>query len=137
VNDIDALEITSRLLDSFETVRKTIDKIESDHEFCDKELNDLTHALEFISFNASEGYKLAKQMKESRIKRRNAKNLKEELQPLYDLMKRYNNFFKELKNVHAEIEAIRGLQQKRIYSPRVRTDMQDAFEKVNGKQVVK
>ena len=135
MTNIDALKITSQLIDSFQTVRDTVAQIERDQDFYEREYLDLTHALEIISFNASEGYKLAKQLKENRHNRRNAKNTKEQLMPLHDLMKRYNNFFKELKSVHSQIEVTRNIQRKRAYTPRVREDLQEAFDRAQGKAI--
>ena len=40
----------------------------------DQEISDILHYIEFFSFNACEGYKLAKGLKELRLKRRDIKN---------------------------------------------------------------
>ncbi|MEB3103064.1 hypothetical protein [Ferviditalea candida] len=120
------LELTNQLITISDTVRTTMEQLEQDQIFADKEYNDLTHALELISFSAVEGYKLAKQMQDNRIRRRNAKNLREQLQPLFELVNKNQVFFRELKNVHAQIETTIGIQQKRTYTPRARADL---FEK--------
>jgi hypothetical protein len=120
---MNVLETTEQLIAVFEAVRKTMEDASDDQDFIDREYNDLTHALELVSFNASEGYKLAKQLQENRLRRREAKNLKEALQPLYDLMNKNQSFFKELKNVHAAIERTVHTQQNRKYRPRAREDL--------------
>lgn len=123
MTEIDPLTMTSQLIAAFQTVREAVEKAEIDQEYCDREYNDLTHALELINFNGVEGFKLAKQMKDNRVRRRDAKNLIEQLQPLHELMNRHQSFFKDLKKVHAQIETTIHSQQKRTYTPRVRTDI--------------
>lgn len=132
MTDIDPLKITSQMIATFESVKSAMEKAKEDQDFCDREYNDLTHGLELINFNAYEGYKLAKQLQNNRIRRRILKNTVEQLQPLYELFKKNQGFFKELKNVQAQISTIRDIQQKRIYTPRARTDLQEAFNKANG-----
>jgi hypothetical protein len=137
VNDIDALRITSLMISAFQNVKSAVEQFESDVAYYDHEYNDLTHALELMTFDAAKGYQLAKQLKENRLKRRKAKDQLAQLQPLNELMGRYQNFFQELRRTQAQIEKIRTAQQNRIYTPRARTDMQEAFERAKERQVAK
>jgi hypothetical protein len=127
--NINPLQITADLISANQTVHEAMMQIDADQLYVDGEYNDLTHALEFISFGGVEGYKLAKQLQQNRKRRRNAKNLKEQLQSLHDLMGKHQSFFRDLKKVHAEIEQTIGIQLKRTYKPRTRTDLQEAFAK--------
>lgn len=129
MTDIDPLKITSQIIEAFEFVKTVWEKAKEEQELCDHEYNDLTHGLELIKFNACEGYKLAKQLQNNRIRRRKAKNTLEQLKPLYEVFKKHQGFLRELKKAQAEIATTYDIQQKRIYTPRVRTDLQEALEK--------
>lgn len=117
------LGIVDGLLEAYESAKKAYEDAHQDQEYLEREYTDLNHALELINFNAVEGYKLAKQMQQNRINRREAKNLKEQLKPLVDLLNKHKSLFSELKNVHAMMEQIVGTQQQRQYRPRERSDL--------------
>jgi len=134
MNNIDALQIISQFISSFQNVRSVVQECEAEVSYRDNEYNDLTHALELTTFDAASGYKLAKQLKENRIKRRKVKDQLAQLQPLLSLMNRYQNFFHDMKKLRTEIEKIRAMQQNRIYTPRARTDMMEAFERALAKK---
>lgn len=124
---MDGLKVTEQLIQAAEEVKREYLNAGDQEDYCDREYNDLTHALELFRFGGVEGYKLAKQMQDNRINRRAAKDLQEELKPLYDLMNKYHTFFRDLKQVHADIELTRGRQKNRRYTPRARTDLNEAF----------
>jgi hypothetical protein len=134
LKDIDVLQITETFMKEFESVKQTMQEANDLQTFSEREYIDLAHALELTSFDIQRGYRLAKELQQNRINRRNAKNLKEEIQPLMELMNRYNGFFKELKNVHAQIERTRHTQISRRYRPRERTDMEKEFEKAKVRE---
>lgn len=126
MSEIQPLGIIEYMLGFYNSVSTAMKEAFAEEAYCNEEYQDLTHALEFTEFGTVAGYKLAKQVKDNRQKRRQAKELQEQLDPLNALMKRYANFFNELKNVHAEIERTIGVQVKRTYRRRVRGDL---FEK--------
>ena len=71
------------------TLSQMLNDMESNHDYLlnqlseiDKEICDLMHYIEFYSFSASDGYKLARKIKECRLKRRDIKNQLDELQIL-------------------------------------------------------
>lgn len=121
---IDALKITNQLIEINQSVKDTYDQTEEDITFCDKAIQDIEHAIENTKFDVRRGFYLAKQLQDMRVKRRVAKDLKEQLQPLIELLKKNPNFFNEAKQVHAHIEITRNVQLKRTYKPR--TDIQIA-----------
>lgn len=104
---------------------KRYDEAKREIKQCELEIEDLEHVLEFSNFNASDGYKLAKELKEVRQKRRTLKN---ELE-LLEVIKRLNTFPKpQEKHICQAIGDIRKtlqVQKERCYSMRIRHDLQD------------
>lgn len=133
-NAIDPIQAITQILDVFQNVRSTIQECETELTFRDNEYNDLTHALELTTFDAATGYMLAKQLKENRLKRRAAKDLLAQLQPLAEVFDRYQNLINDMRRAKTQIEKIKNAQQLRIYTPRARTDMMEAFERARAKK---
>lgn len=82
----------------------------------DKIENDLLHKLEFESFNASTGYKIAKALKVNRAERREIKN---ELESLTELRTLTHNYDKGLNKIDIKINSIEHKQNVAQYYPRV------------------
>lgn len=89
----------------------------------DLEIQDLVHYLEFYSFSASEGYKIAKAIKDCRLRRR---KIKDELQVI-NIMKTHTCNLIANGSTNA---AIAGLNS-RAYAPRVLTEIFQKKEKMN------
>ncbi|WP_182200115.1 hypothetical protein [Paraliobacillus salinarum] len=89
-----------------------------------QEIQDLMHVVEFSSFNASDGYRLAKDLKIARKKRRELKNELELLEPLVSVLKKFRNNLQEMDKAVGEIRKVKALQQSRTYKCRVREDLQ-------------
>lgn len=83
----------------------------------DKALNDIIHYCEFYNFNASQGYKISKKIKELRIKRRDIKNELDVIQFILN-KNRTNNIKKESQ------EFINQLNTQQ-YEPRILTELFD------------
>ena len=126
-----AQQVTSTMINYFQEIRKQYDKYVDDIKYHDKVHVDLSHALELLNFNASGGYKLAKEFQDNLKKRREAKDLLQEIEPLYQLFKRNDRFLKEIKTVNTDVMKINQSQKNRKYRVRARTDMQEAFDKAN------
>ena len=105
------LEVFQESKSEYETAQMTID-------YCERAYIDLAHACELTNFNAFEGYQLAKKIKDNQVNRREAKDLREQLQPLVDLLNKHQSLLKELKTVHAAVETTLNVQRKRKYTPR-------------------
>ena len=67
-------ELICNLSDQFKTMKGNKDWLTDMESKVDQEISDILHYIEFFSFNACEGYKLAKGLKELRLKRRDIKN---------------------------------------------------------------
>lgn len=73
--DIDNVKsLICTLSDQFKTMQGNKSWLTEMESKIDKEISDILHYIEFYSFNACEGYKLAKELKELRLKRRDIKN---------------------------------------------------------------
>lgn len=103
--------------DRYKNNLSTLDSIQN-------EIQDLMHVMEFTNFNASDGYRLAKDLKDARVKRRELKNENEVMEPLVTAVKKFRNNLQELDKVIGEIRKIKNLQQSRSYKCRVREDLQ-------------
>lgn len=126
-----AQQVTGNMINYFRDVKKEYEEAEKNVRFYESEYNDLTHALELTNFNASEGYKLAKELKQNRKNRREAKDIMNELNPLYMFMQSNSRFLQELKKVNTEVIKITQKKDSRKYHVRARADMQEAFDKSN------
>lgn len=62
------------LSDQLKTMQGNKSWLTEMHSKIDREISDILHYIEFYSFNACQGYKLAKELKELRLKRRDIKN---------------------------------------------------------------
>lgn len=81
------------------------------------ELQDIIHWIEFSRFNAAEGYKACKEMKDCRMKRR---AIKDELRVLDVILEQ-----KITETIGEEIENSVSKLDKRTYEPRIRKDLFD------------
>lgn len=94
----------------------------------DQEIQDILHAIELNNFNASDGYKLAKELQTARKVRRELKDQLELLEPL----KEFVSFVKPTeKNIGSTLGNVRIIKQRhnvRTYKMRIRDDLQSLIE---------
>lgn len=90
----------------------------------EKEIMDIEHVLELKPFNASKGYKYAKQISEARRMRRVLKDQNDLLKPLVEVIKRPKITEHELNKAVGEIRRCKRLHENRTYKMRVRDDLQ-------------
>lgn len=85
------------------------------------EEQDLLHTIENVNFNACGGYKLAKLLKDVRVRRR---DLKIEQETLIKLKKDFvdksmNNLKCVLGNITKQNNILQGLKENKVYKPRI------------------
>lgn len=105
------------------------DSLKEEHSAIEKERQDLLHYAELVNFNASEGYRIAKELKENAIKRR-------AITDLIDLVIAIRSVAKDskcptdkfLKFSSKAISESREKRQKRGYALRVRRDLKPIME---------
>lgn len=120
---MNAIEASENLFKSIREVNEAYEIACSEINYYDAEYNDLTHALELTSFDEKKGYQLAMQLQQNRKARRAAKNERERLQPLYDLLRRDKGFTMDLSKAVAKVHTVAHRQSRRVYTPRVRDDI--------------
>lgn len=104
----------------------------------DDEMQDLLHEAELTVFNAAEGYDLAKKIQEVRQRRRELKNRREILRFVKDFIDNNKKLTITLFKMAQNMENSRQMQEKREYTPRIRTDIKLAkrWDQSNGIGVI-
>ena len=90
------------------------------------ELNDLQHEIELSSpKDMYKGYLIYKEMRDIRIRRRNAKEENELLKDMYDyFISQSGQAFKgKIQSIQSSSFKVKSLQEKRTYKPRQRDDL--------------
>ena len=102
---------------------RRIQQVKMEINYCQEELQDLQHYIEFTNLSASQGYKIAKEIKEVHLKRR---KLKDELEYLEMIDKRMKNVLRHHDGINQVADGINRTTEKistRTYTPRVRKDL--------------
>lgn len=112
---------TEQLLDIYNKINEDINRLTKEEKNATLFDLDMLHVIENTNFNACEGYKLAKKIRDNRHSRRQIKN---ELEPLKQLKNCFiNTNFELLKLVHQAIidknNYLNNLVENKVYRPRV------------------
>lgn len=111
-------------------IHKKVKSLENELDVCDKESQDILHMIELSNFHASKGYNLAKDLQVVRKKRR---RVKDELDAL-SAIKKTLNVHRPIPHQAQVLASIVGEKDKKMknrsYTPRVRLDMAEEFEKL-------
>jgi hypothetical protein len=100
----------------------------------DKMQSDVLHIIEFLNFNASEGFKFSKMLQVIRKARRKIKNRMEERDSMKALVQVYEQAFKgELEKSIKDTEKLIQIQNNRSYRLRELTEL-EGFNEVIKKQ---
>lgn len=130
---MDPRNIISTLQNIREIVQTEIVNVRGEIDYREDEFNDISHLLEFGTFNAVQTCKLARELQESKRIRRLCLNENELLTPLYEYLNKHAGFFNGLEKIGIEIEKKRKKQLGRRYEIRVRDDLREVMEKVQTK----
>ena len=90
------------------------------------ELNDLNHEIELAEpKDMYKGYLLYKEIREARIRRRQAKEENELLKDMYEYLSSQNgqSFKSKMQQLQSNSVKLRTTQESRTYQPRQRTDL--------------
>ena len=115
------LSVASKL---YEEAREEISKL-------DRETQDILHSLELTDLSDDELSVQWKDMQKIRIYRRKAKNFLEVVEPLHNFTKNNPDIVKKINKLRSEIDKVNLSIKERKYYPRVKTDLQHAFEKAD------
>lgn len=114
--------ITQIFKDVVDTYEHNVEVIKESEE----ELNDLYHEAEFSNpKDMYQGWVLYKAIRDTRIRRRTAKEENEVLKDLYDYLTSQNgqSFKNKIQNIQGNAMKLRAVQESRTYHPRRRTDL--------------
>src|SRR5699024_1031444 len=115
-----------------DTIRDIPDIYKGNREELDKlegETQDLLHLIEFNNLNASEGFKVYKELQKVKRRRRELKNQNEFIETIYITIQSMK--YKNLKSINDGIGDVRKIikcHSYRKYSYRVRLDLQFTLE---------
>jgi hypothetical protein len=111
-----ARELSSNLLNTVTTIRKTSEDLNNQLSQIDKLICDIKHEIEFGKFDVFRGYKKFKQLQDTLHERRDIKNEWELIQPLIGYV---GNIEKNVDKVHTTIVNKELSFKNRKYKPRV------------------
>lgn len=89
---------------------------------CEKAMGDVVHSIEYKKFNRTQASRIVRLAKDIRRQRRAAKEEKEILEPLIELLNKYPRLTEDISAALGKIKRITNEQDTRIYTPRVLED---------------
>lgn len=104
--------------------QETFEELSSELARVDAMEQDVLHIIEFMSFNAVEGYKFSKMLQIIRQARRKIKNRFEERTALKNLMKTYETMRRQFSDVLKNVEELPVRQGNRSYRLRQLTELE-------------
>lgn len=107
-------------------ILKDLKQVKNDYQYSydkvgemDLLTQDYLHMLEIVPFSEDEMFKIATQLKNTRLERRKHKDNVELLKPLVDCLEKHNRTIKDLEQVLGQMRKIEETQENRIYTPRI------------------
>lgn len=124
------IELAARQLhEAMERVPSQIVRLEKEITLCQQEVSDLLHLIELSNFNASEGYRMSKELQITLERRRHCKDELESLKQLEEKLKKHRPIKDQTNMINLTIQARKQVLATRTYSPRVRSDLIERFNK--------
>lgn len=111
------------LIEQAEKENTELNQVISD---CDKAIEDLLHDIEFDHFYRTQGHQKARQIKEIRQRRREAKDLLRYVTPIRDFLRSNQKIRNELHKILTGFDYTEEMQKKRVYAPRMLTELSTA-----------
>lgn len=119
----------SKILDD---LPKQIERLNKQVQLCDLEEQDVLHVLEFSSFNAQQGWKLAKDLQLTRKKRRELKDELDELLKIQTAVGNNRAMTSHVRSAKDILSYSKKLKKTRNYTLRVRKDLVNKKIRVIG-----
>jgi len=120
--------ITS-VISVFNNIKSTYESNINIQKEAEDELNDLNHEIELSHpKNASDGYKLYREIRDLRLKRRKAKEENELMEDFYKFLNQNHDFKNKIQQIQGSARKLIEKQQSRTYVPRRRNDLTIAGE---------
>lgn len=111
-----AIELSSDLRDTVNTIRKTNNELNKELSQIDKLITDIKHEIEFGKFDVFRGYKKFKQLQEALHKRR---IIKDEVELIEPLIRYTGSIEKSVDKVYTAVVNKELNFKNRKYTPRV------------------
>lgn len=121
--------INNQLKEMLDKIPHQIEMLRLELSLCDKERSDILHLIELSNFNASEGYRLSRDLQITQRKRREVKNELHILQQIKDDVGVHRPLVHQASSVE-KIFAKSSVKKK--YTPRVRKDFTEQFRKIEA-----
>lgn len=122
---------------ALETIPNQIELLEKEIKLCDQETSDLLHLIELSRFHASEGYKLCRDLQITRKRRRAAKDELETLNQIKEKLRTNRPMQHNATIVDNVIGRRSNTLENRQYTPRVRSDLIERFNKCSINKLLK
>lgn len=121
-----------RLNSMLQDLERNYKQARQDLQYYEKITQDVLHALELASneFHEENLINYMRELQQIRIQRRKAKNFIELATPFFDILGKYPQLRKEIREAQATTKRIENQQITRTYEPREKTAMKFAFERV-------
>lgn len=128
---------TKVLQESLKNIPLQIGRIQKELQLCDQESSDLLHLIEFSSFHASEGYKLCRDLQITRQKRRKLKNELVTLEQIHEQLGVHRPMSHQTEAIEKVINKRKRTIANSKYTPKVRSDLIERFNKCNINKLLK
>lgn len=119
----ESIQSTKAFLETLNIIEKEWGTWMDELHLCEQEIQDLLHEIELTKFDACRGYRLCKDLQEVRQRRRQLKKKMEIAEHLKYFLENNKQLKISLFKVLAAMEKTEESQNRRIYTPRVRTDI--------------
>lgn len=138
VTEVEQIEKATKLLqDSLNSIPVQIERLQKELMLCDQESSDLLHLIEFSSFHASEGYKLCRDLQITRQRRRTIKNELETLNQIKNKLVTHRPMEHQTQAIEKVINRRKAIIENSTYTPKVRSDLVERFNKCNKSKLLK
>lgn len=89
---------------------------------CEKAMGDVVHSIEYKKFNRTQASRIVRLAKDIRRQRRAAKEEKEILEPVLELLEKYPRLVDDVSAALGKVKRVVNDQNTRVYTPRVLED---------------
>lgn len=125
------------LFEAVKKIPKQIDRLKKEIRLCDEERNDILHLIELESFNASEGYRHARELQITLLQRRKFKDELEALEKFHSKMNKNRTMNEQVDTLHYLVKERTDTLKARTYRPRVREDFNERFIQCKRSKLLK
>lgn len=126
---------TQQILSDFKAINTFHKEAQEELRVLDNETQDILHALEFLDNTEEDMVNFSQDLSEVRKNRRKAKSFIELSSYLVDFVEGNKTAISSLIKVATNTEACFGKLERRKYTPREKTALAEAFEKLGEKDV--